>query len=125
MNWALFIIALTLTESDGQNGVVGDHHLQNKAYGVLQIRKPYLDDVNRIAGTHYTLEEVRRSPTISRWCVVTYVRHYGKRYTRLTGKPLTMEVGARLHNGGPNGWKKTSTDKHWARFQVKIREASK
>lgn len=117
MNWIAFLAALIIVESGGDHNAVGDRHMRNKAYGVCQIRQPYLDDVNRIAGTHWTMQQVQSSPGLSRWCVVVYVKHYGKRYTRLTGKPLTIEVAARLHNGGPNGWKKQSTDAHWQRMQ--------
>jgi len=119
MNWVLFLSVLIMCESDGRNGVVGDKHLRNRAYGVCQIRKPYLDDVNRIAGTGITLEQVRYSPGISRWCTYQYLSHYGKRYTRITGKEMTMEVAARIHNGGPNGWQRSSTDVYWEKFKQK------
>lgn len=122
MNWIAFLAALIVVESSGDYKAVGDKHLRNKAYGVCQIRQPYLDDVNRIAGTDWSMQQVRCSPGLSRWCVVVYVRHYGKRYTRLTGRPLTIEVAARMHNGGPNGWKKSSTDKHWNRMREVLRE---
>jgi hypothetical protein len=97
MNWLLLITAMIAMESGG----------------ILQIRQPYLTDVNKIAGTGYTLEQVAKSPTLSKWATITYIRHYGKRYTRITGKPLTYEVAARIHNGGLNGWKRKSTDAHW------------
>jgi hypothetical protein len=117
MDWILFLHVLMLVESGGDINAVGDKHLQDKAYGLYQIRQIYLDDVNRIAGTSYTMDEVRHSKVLSRWCVIVYVRHYGKRYTRRTGLPVTMEVAARLHNGGPNGPWRESTDPHWGKFQ--------
>ena len=120
MNMILFLTALIEVESGGDRNAIGDKHLKNKAYGVCQIRQPYLDDVNRIAGTHFTLKHVAASPAISKWATVTYVRHYGKRYTRLTGKPLTYEVAARMHNGGLNGWKRESTDAHWVKVKNKL-----
>jgi len=120
MSWVIFLSALIMVESGGNPDAVGDRHLTNMAYGVCQIRQPYLDDVNRIAKSSFTLEDVRKSESVSRWCVVTYVKHYGKRYTRITGKPLTMEVAARIHNGGPNGWKKASTDAHWKKVSSHI-----
>lgn len=120
MSWIVFLAALIAVESGGNPKAIGDKHLKNRAYGVCQIRQPYLDDVNKIAGTRFTLKQVAASPTLSRWCVVTYVRHYGKRYTRITGKPLTYEVAARLHNGGLHGWKRKSTDAHWAKVQKQL-----
>ena len=116
MNWILFLTVLVAVESGGRLDAVGDRNLVNRAYGPCQIRSCYLKDVNRIAGTSYSIDEVRRSETLSRWCVITYVRHYGERYERLTGEKLTMEVAARIHNGGPNGWKRRTTDAYWKRF---------
>lgn len=122
MNWVLFLAALIMVESGGDKKAIGDRNLKNKAYGVCQIRQPYLDDVNRVAKTNYTMQQVAASESLSRWCTVVYIKHYGKRYTRLTGKPLTAEVAARLHNGGPNGWKKKSTDAHWNKVKARLKE---
>ena len=88
---------------------VGDRHLRNKAYGLLQIRKPYLDDVNKIAGTKYTIKDMK-DPVLARWAAKVYLNHYGNIYLRKTGEVPTLEVYARIHNGGPNGWKKASTN---------------
>jgi len=118
MNWMIFLQVLIAIESGGDINAHGDKHLTNQAYGICQIRQPYLTDVNLIAGTSFTLKEVADSQALSRWATITYIRHYGARYTRITGKPLTYEVAARIHNGGPNGWKKESTDAHWAKFQA-------
>lgn len=120
MDWPLFLAVLITIESGGNPNAVGDLDLKMKAYGVLQVRQIYLDDVNRVAGTNVTMDQVRRSEGVSRWCAVTYIKHYGARYERITGKPLTMEVAARIHNGGPNGWRKQSTDAHWARFRTEL-----
>ena len=87
---------------------VGDKHLTNKAYGLLQIRKPYLDDVNRIVGTSYAIEDMK-DPELACWAAKIYLNHYGERYQRKTGEAPTLEVYARIHNGGPNGWRKEST----------------
>ena len=117
IDWILLLTTLIAVESGGNQNAVGDTHLQNKAYGILQIRQPYLDDVNRISGTVITMDEVRKSESVSRWVTVTYLRHYGKFYERKTGKKPTMEVYARMHNGGPYGWRKSSTDEYWRKFQ--------
>lgn len=88
---------------------VGDQHLKNKAYGLLQIRQPYLDDVNRIAGTDYVIEDMKDSG-LARWAAKVYLDYYGSRYEKKTGKTPTPEVYGRIHNGGPNGWMKESTN---------------
>ena len=120
MNMLIFITALIAVESGGNINAVGDTHLRNKAYGLAQIRQPYLDDVNRIAGTAYTLQEVASSRALTAWTVTRYVRHYGERYTRITGLPLTYEIASRIHNGGPDGWRKSSTIPHWRKMQAII-----
>ena len=101
---------------------IGDQHLVNKAYGLYQIRKPYLDDVNRIAGVDLintmwgkdslTLEDMKDEAK-ARWATSVYLKHYGDRYASITGMPANNEVYARIHNGGPNGWKKASTNAYF------------
>jgi hypothetical protein len=117
VNWLLFLTILIQVESGGDKTVVGDQKLKHHAYGVCQIRQPYLDDVNKFARTHYTLAQIADNEGLSRWAVQVYVKHYGERYTKLTGQPLTMEIAARIHNAGPNGWKKSSTDAYWMKFK--------
>lgn len=97
---------------------VGNKNLKNKAYGLLQIRLPYLTDVNRIAGKkevqrmwgkeELTLDDMR-DQTMAEWAMVVYLSHYGKVYTRKTGLVPTVDIYARIHNGGPNGWQKENT----------------
>jgi hypothetical protein len=101
---------LIRVENPGRDvNAVGDKHLTHKAYGILQIRKPYLDDVNKIAGTSYTIEDMKDTVK-ARWAAKIYLNHYGETYERKTGEAPTLEVYARIHNGGPNGWKKASTN---------------
>lgn len=45
---------------DGKGNVkVGDTHLKNKAYGIAQVRKPALDDVNANYGTNFTMDDLQ------------------------------------------------------------------
>ena len=90
---------------------VGDKHLRHKAYGLLQIRQPYLDDANRIAGTSYTIKDMK-DPDKARAVAKVYLRYYGSVYERKTGKAPNLEVYARIHNGGPSGWQKSSTNEY-------------
>ena len=47
------------------------------------------------------------------------VRAYMKRYAteRRLGRKVTQEDIARIHNGGPNGYKKESTEKYWSKVK--------
>ena len=47
--------AVMVVESNGRN-VIGDKHLENKAYGYFQIRQPAVDDVNKIFGINIVSE---------------------------------------------------------------------
>ena len=109
----------------GDPNKVGDNHLRNKAHGLLQIRKSYLDDVNKIAGydvlliwgkTELTMEDMKDKDK-ARWVAKVYLTHYGELYEKRTGKAPTMEVYAKIHNGGPNGWRRGNFDtaKYWAK----------
>lgn len=117
MNWGIFFIILSMVESGGRIDAVGDVKTRSPAYGLYQIRQAYLTDVNRIAGTKYTLKQVTSSKELSQWCVKTYIGHYGKQYEEKTGKKLTMEVAARIHNGGPDGWKEKVTEPYWKKWR--------
>jgi hypothetical protein len=87
--------AVCRVESNGNPLAVGDG---GKAAGIAQIWAITVRDVNRIAGTNYTLNDrfdVEKSKAIFQ----LYVNHYGK------GK--SDEVKARIWNGGPNAMKAT------------------
>ena len=112
----VLIPALIQVESGGDWKAIGD---KGKAYGGLQLWKIYIKDVNRIARTNYTHNDAFDEEK-AKEIVRIYLINYGKRYERLTGKTATYEVLSRIHNGGPNGWKKESTIKYWNKVKDKI-----
>lgn len=105
--------AIAAVESGGNDHAVGD---DGRAVGRYQITPIYLADVNRIAGTDYTLSD-RTDPVKSAEMVKIYLAHYGKRYRRITGRQITAEVLSRIHNGGPDGWRKQKTEKYWRKVK--------
>ena len=92
--------AIEKVESGGDSSAVGDN---GKAVGAYQIHKIYVDDVNRISGKSFRYID-RKDKAKSRKMATIYLRHYGK------GKTL-IEL-ARIHNGGPKGYKKKCTEKY-------------
>jgi len=111
---AILIPVLVQVESGGDSNA---YNSAENAAGILQIRPIYLQDVNRIIGKEvYSLNE-RFNPEKSAQMVRIYLTHYGKRYKRITGKPATLEILARIHNGGPDGWKKISTAAYAAKVK--------
>ena len=105
--------AIMIVESGGCDTAVGDN---GKAVGAFQIWKIYVDDVNRISGNNYTYED-RWNRQRSLEMVQIYVEHYSRRYERITGLRATREIKSRIHNGGPNGWKKNATKKYWEKVK--------
>lgn len=105
-----------MVESNKRVIAIGDG---GNAHGAYQIHKIYVDDVNRIAGTHYTYKD-RTDKQKSREMVRLYLAYYGNLYVKDTKKRITDEVLARIHNGGPYGWRKKATDHYWAKIKRQL-----
>jgi len=92
--------AVCRVESNGNPLAVGDRGADGvyRAAGIAQIWAITVKDVNRFAGTQFTLND-RFDPEKSRQMFHLYVNHYGK------GK--SDEVKAKIWNGGPNAMKAT------------------
>ena len=114
------IACLVRVESGGDLNAIGDKNLKDKAYGPLQIRKPACDDVNRKFGKRYAPEQCLGNLEISTEIFNLYMKMYATK-ARLGHVP-TDEDCARIWNGGPNGWKKPSTEAYW---QKALKEDSK
>ena len=90
--------AISQVESGGNAAA---HNESEDAAGLYQIRPIYVADVNRILGREeYTLAD-RFNPERANEMVKIYLTHYGK--------GLTVLDMARIHNGGPKGYKKACT----------------
>jgi hypothetical protein len=91
---------LMLIESGGNPSAVGDNR---QACGILQIHRLYWID-----GCHYADSDWPYAkafdPACAEQVATWYLLRYGKAYQKQTGKPVTFEVLARIHNGGPRGW---------------------
>ena len=113
---ALFVFAIIWQES-GTTGldpshtanpyVVGDN---GYAYGLMQIHKAVILDVNNHYDTSYSHKDAF-DPELAREIFDKYIRLYATE-ERL-GRVPTLEDVARIWNGGPNGWKKDSSLKYW------------
>ena len=115
-NHPLFAAMRQVESFDGREPI-GD---KGRSRGVYHIQACYLADVNRVYGTRFTLND-RDNPVKAHQIVRLYLAHYGRVYTKVTGKPVTCEILARIHNGGPEGWRKKSTIKHWLRVERVMR----
>ncbi len=98
--------AIAIVESSGDPKAFNK---KESAAGLYQIRPIYLKDVNRILGyQRYKLAD-RYNPEKARDIVTVYLMHYGY------GKGI--EAMARIHNGGPRGWKKKFTLVYWQKIK--------
>jgi len=98
-----FLSALRITEKDrnktGAAGEVGDY----------QIKKIYVDDVNRILGRKEFTYGDRLDLIASRQMVTIYVLYYATG-ERLSRPPTFLDL-ARLHKGGPDGcWREATVE---------------
>jgi len=107
------IVALISVESNGKLDAIGDN---GKALGQLQIWEIYLKDTKRFSKIKYNHKDMFGYYE-SIETTITYLTHYGKHYEKKTGKVATLEILAKIHNGGPNGYKKSGTNKYWEKVK--------
>ena len=110
------VSALIEVESQGNDNAIGDHHLADKAYGCLQIRKPCVDDVNRAFGTSYKAQDMLGNRELSKTIFERYMSLYATE--KAIGRAVTDEDRARIWNGGPTGWKRSSTLSYWSKVKA-------
>ena len=111
MNWTLFLALLAALESGGikdPDNAIGDGGL---AIGRYQIRQEFVDECNRILGYElFTLDEAKK-PGRARVMVMVW-HNYWSLKKDVRGDLVAM---ARMHNGGPNGHTKQSTEEYGRR----------
>jgi hypothetical protein len=109
-------------ESGGNDWAIGDHNLDNKAYGPLQIRQPFVDDVNKLYKTRYRAEDCWGNRALSIAIAKKYwAIHLTKK--KLGREPTALDRAGTL-NGGPIGYKRAATLKYRREF-VAIQKCQK
>lgn len=83
---------------------------------IYQIRKIYVKDVNRFSVNYYYEDDVKDKDKSERM-MCDYWYRYASLYRVKENKPVTYEVLARIHNGGPNGYEKASTVGYWRKVR--------
>jgi len=104
--------AIAAVESRSNPKAVGD---SGRARGVYQIHRRYWIDGTRILGVDWSYDEAV-DPYKAREVVRAYLMHYGQ--------DRTLLEKARIHNGGPGGYRKQAT-LPYARKIVKILQAER
>ena len=88
---------------------------------IYQIRDVYIDDLNRIY-THIYPKRCKYDKYASQCMMFDYWRFYAYDYARKTKKPITYEVLARIHNGGPDGMFKATTIPYWHKVKKELKK---
>ena len=101
------IDALVKVESQGNARAVGDN---GRALGCLQIWQCVVDDVNQVSRVKYTHADAL-DPVKARAICRAYLARYAT--AKRLGRQPTEQDFARIWNGGPDGWRKVSTEKYW------------
>jgi hypothetical protein len=103
------LAAIKQVESGGDANAIGD---QGKALGAYQIWESYWRDavvyVPSIGGCYQDCKDPKYAEFV--------VRAYLARYAPKRGT-VTLEMLARIHNGGPRGYLKPATLKYWVKIQ--------
>jgi len=114
-------------------------NLKELALGIVQIRPVYVTDVNRILGRkEYNMSD-RTDVSKSREMMLIYLCHYvpnivhNSAFRNLLTKDLedsdfrfsqiewnAMEFAARIHNGGPEGYRRQRTKQYWRAVERQI-----
>ena len=115
-NLTALIAALIMVESSGNDRAVD---ASRQCWGPLQIRAIYVRDVNRIAGTHYVhADAFNRRKSVAMFRI--YMKYFATR-DRLGHAPTWQDI-ARIHAGGPDGWRAPVTLAYWYRVRRVLSE---
>jgi hypothetical protein len=111
------IAAIEQIESTGNPNAVGDN---GAAYGILQIHRGVVEDVNRVYHLKWEHRDMFK-PVYARMVFHRYMEIYCTE--KRLGRPVTDEDRARIWNGGPNGWEKKRTVNYWLRVKNVLENA--
>lgn len=109
------IVALEVVESHGDTYAIRDVPNEPIQYGCLQITKICLKDYNRIYKTNYKIEKILGNREFSIKICKGYIDYWATE--KRIGRKPTYENMSRIWNGGPNGYKKSSTKKYWEKVK--------
>ena len=114
MNWAILLAALIAVESSGDPDAIGDNGL---AFGCLQLHASYVQDAAEFAGETWKHKDAF-NPATAEQIVRAYMARYATQ--KRLGRSPTYEDIARIHNGGPNGFKRAATDGYWLKVKKEL-----
>lgn len=105
-----FFDSISIIESNNDDNAVGD---KGKAIGRYQIWRVYYKDAKEFDKSINFSYDSLTNKTNSEKVIVAYLNRYGKKFIQ-NNDWVNL---ARIHNGGPDGYKNPSTLKYGQRFQ--------
>jgi hypothetical protein len=117
MTLAQIFLILIIVESSGNDAAISSDGVH---FGCLQIGEAYLQDANEFGQTDWTIDDMF-DRAASRAVFMSYMKRWATE--KHLGHPPTVEDVARMHYGGPYGWKHQSSEFYWARVERLIKES--
>jgi len=117
IDWTKLLAAIKQVESNGNEDAVGDG---GRSIGAYQISTRYYGDAvefnpSLAEGKSYQDVAGEGSSAYAEEVIKSYMDRYATE-ARLGHKPTAEDI-ARIHNGGPNGYKKDSTLGYWKKVE--------
>ena len=119
--WILFLKALALVESGGNPEAIGDG---GASWGKYQLQAAYVQDAsewglaNGVIAKPFKHEDAL-NPERAELIIYCYMKRYAT--PKRLGRQPTMEDWTRIHNGGPNGYRKLeATQPHWNKVKKEL-----
>tara|TARA_B110000259_G_scaffold22840_1_gene23488 strand:- start:257 stop:748 length:492 start_codon:yes stop_codon:yes gene_type:complete len=109
--------ALITIESQGNDSAIGDTHLGEPSVGVLQLRPIMVREVNRILKLKRSEIRFKRKDRFSREKSIEMFLIWKEFHH----KDSNFETIARNWNGGPNGYKRSSTLHYWKKVENELK----
>lgn len=119
--WLLFLKALALVESGGNPEAIGDG---GDSWGLYQLQAAYVQDASEWGLADGVIDKpFEHSDAFNPERAELIIYCYMKRYAtpKRLGRQPTVEDWARIHNGGPNGYRKLeATQPHWNKVKINL-----
>ena len=119
--WLLFLKALALVESGGNPEAIGDG---GDSWGKYQLQAAYVQDASEWGLSSGLIDKpFEHSDAFNPKRAELIIQCYMGRYAtpKRLGRQPTIEDWTRIHNGGPNGYRKLeATQPHWNKMEKEL-----
>lgn len=94
-------------------------NIREGAIGCLQIRECVLHDVREKCNLHVE-PDMRYDRVASMKIAIAYLLYWGNKYEKKNKESMTAQVLCRIWNGGPTGYRKSSTLSYWEKVRQQL-----